>query len=90
MSAQVKSSVDYSHGNWLATFLSGALNYQTVHHLFPGVSQYYYPDIAPIVMEVCQEFGVKYTCLPTFAKAFSLHLAHLRDMGAAGKAAHIE
>jgi hypothetical protein len=25
---QVKSSVDYSHGKWLTTFLCGALNYQ--------------------------------------------------------------
>lgn len=37
--SQVKSSVDYSHGNWLTTFLCGALNYQVTHHLFPTVSQ---------------------------------------------------
>lgn len=49
---QVISSVDYSHGNWLMTFLCGALNYQTVHHLFPSVSQYHYMDIAPIIKKV--------------------------------------
>lgn len=37
--AQVKSCVDYGHGNWMLAFLSGALNYQVTHHLFPGVSQ---------------------------------------------------
>lgn len=36
---QVKSSVDYAHGNWLTTFMCGALNYQVTHHLFPTVSQ---------------------------------------------------
>lgn len=36
---QVKSCVDYCHGSNLVTFLSGALNYQVTHHLFPGVSQ---------------------------------------------------
>ncbi len=33
--AQVLTSVDYGH-NSIWTFLSGALNYQSVHHLFPG------------------------------------------------------
>ncbi len=36
---QVKTGVDYSHGNWFSTFLCGALNYQVVHHLFPSISQ---------------------------------------------------
>lgn len=37
--SQVKSSVDYSHGNALMTFFCGALNYQVTHHLFPTISQ---------------------------------------------------
>lgn len=37
--SQVKSCVDYGHGSWMVAFLSGALNYQVTHHLFPGVSQ---------------------------------------------------
>lgn len=88
--SQVKASVDYSHGNWLTTFVAGALNYQTVHHLFPGVSQYHYPDIAPIVMRVAKAHGIKYLCLPDFATAWRMHVEHLRQMGAAGKAAHID
>ena len=31
--------MDYAHDSKLVTFLSGALNYQVTHHLFPGVSQ---------------------------------------------------
>merc|ERR1712038_224497 len=32
---QVETSVDYGHNSWACRFWSGALNYQTVHHLFP-------------------------------------------------------
>jgi len=85
---QAKTGVDYSHGSWLPTFLSGALNYQVVHHLFPGVSQYHYPAIAPIVKSVCDEFKVPYAILPSFISAFTLHLKYLKDMGAARKRPH--
>lgn len=59
--SQVETSVDYAHGSPVVAFLSGALNYQITHHLFPSVSQYHYPDIAPIVKKTCEEYGV--SCL---------------------------
>ena len=83
---QVRTSVDYSHGSVWNTFFSGALNYQTVHHLFPSVSQYHYPDIAPIIMDVCHKYNVKYNCLPTFSSALAAHCNYLRQMGSEGKA----
>ncbi|XP_065194552.1 delta(5) fatty acid desaturase A-like [Sycon ciliatum] len=83
---QVKTSVDYSHGSVWNTFFSGALNYQTVHHLFPSVSQYHYPDIAPIILDICKKHSIKYNCLPTFSSAFKAHIDHLYDMGVQGKA----
>ncbi len=48
--------------------LPGGLNHQTTHHLFPGVCQYYYPQITPIVRDACKKFGVRYNYLPTFSK----------------------
>ncbi len=86
--SQVRTSVDYGHGNWLMTELAGALNYQVEHHLFPSVSQYHYPAIAPIVMETCREFNVPYTLLPDFTTALAMHFAHLRTLGAGGEKAH--
>lgn len=83
--SQVKSSVDYAHGSAMATFLSGALNYQVTHHLFPGVSQYHYPAIARIIMDVCKKYKIKYTVLPTFAAALGAHFKHLKQMGELGK-----
>jgi len=79
--SQVISSVDYAHGSFIPTFLSGALNYQTVHHLFPGVSQYHYPAIAPIVMEVCKKYKVPYNVLPSFKAALYAHVDYMYKLG---------
>jgi len=88
--SQVRTSVDYSHGNYLTTFLAGALNYQVTHHLFPCVSQYHYPAIAPIVMEVCKEYEVNYKVLPSFAEAFACHILYLKEMGEKGQSVPFE
>jgi fatty acid desaturase len=36
------TTLDYSHGNVPVTMLSIWLNYQTAHHLLPGVSHYHF------------------------------------------------
>lgn len=79
--SQLKTTQDYSHGGKVATFLTGALNYQVVHHLFPTISQVHLPAIAPIVMATCKEFGVKYHVLPNFYSAFKSHIDYLELMG---------
>jgi len=78
---QVISSVDYGHGSFIQTFLSGALNYQTIHHLFPGISQYHYPAIAPIVLDVCKKYKVPFNVLPSFLEALWAHFNYLYQMG---------
>ncbi|EKU21754.1 delta 5 fatty acid desaturase [Nannochloropsis gaditana CCMP526] len=87
--SQIKSSVDYAHNNPVTTFLCGALNYQVTHHLFPTVSQYHYPAIAPIIQDVCREFNVDYKVLPDFVTAFHAHIAHLKTLGERGEAAEV-
>jgi fatty acid desaturase len=79
--SQIKTSLDYAHGSFLCTFLSGALNYQTVHHLFPSVSQYHYPAIAPIIQAICKKWNVPYNHVDSFSTAFYLHVEHLHTMG---------
>jgi fatty acid desaturase/predicted heme/steroid binding protein len=86
---QMHTSIDYGHGNWFMALLCGALNYQSVHHLFPSVSQYHYPAIAPLVKQVCEKYGVRYNYLPNFAAAFTAHVDYLRQMGAEGKDVHV-
>jgi len=78
---QVRTTQDYAHGDKITTLLSGALNYQVVHHLFPTFSQDNYIEIAPIVRRTCEEFGVEYIILPSFWVAFKSHLSYLKKMG---------
>jgi len=86
---QMHTSIDYSHGSWITTFLSGALNYQSIHHLFPSVSQYHYPAIAPLIEAVCKKHGVRYNKLNSFAEAFYAHVEYLKQMGREGKDVHV-
>jgi len=81
---QVESTVEYSHGDPLFTFLSGTLNYQAIHHLFPSLAPHYYAEIAPIVREVCQKHNVKYQVLPNFWVAMFHHIKELHRMGQLG------
>jgi len=78
---QVVTSADFSHGSSFWTHMSGGLNYQVVHHLFPGICHIHYPRIAPIVLETCKEFGIPYTVYPTYGKALSAHFQHLKTVG---------
>jgi len=75
--AQVVTAVDYGHDSFFWTYLSGYLNYQVVHHLFPGIAPQYYATILPIVKDTCKEFKVDYKILGTFTEALVQHWQHL-------------
>ena len=79
--SQVETTVDFSHDSWFGTHFSGGLNYQTVHHLFPGVCHCHYPKLAPIILETCKEFGIKYNVYSTFWEALQGHFRHLQKIG---------
>ena len=52
----------------MAAFLCGALNYQSVHHLFPCVSQYHYPALSGVVRRVARKWGVRYNYVGSFGR----------------------
>jgi fatty acid desaturase len=79
--SQIRTTQDYAHGAATTTFMTGALNYQVAHHLFPTVSQSYLAEIAPIIVQTCKEYGVEYIILPDFPSAFFSHIDYLRIMG---------
>lgn len=85
--AQVLTGVEYAHNNAFTTFMAGALNYQIVHHLFPSISQYHYPALAPIVMRVCEKYNLPFRVEPNFWAAWVAHVRHLHAMGQKGQAA---
>ena len=79
--AQLASSADFAHGSKFWTHFSGGLNYQVIHHLFPGVCHVHYPQLAPLVMDVCKKRGLEYIVYPTFWAALRAHFRHLKMVG---------
>ena len=82
---QVLASVDFCQGRGpvssMVTWYCGGLNYQTEHHLFPGLPHPVYAEIAPIVAGTCEEFGIPYRVQPTLRAAVRSHYRHLRRLG---------
>ncbi|EFC50633.1 predicted protein [Naegleria gruberi] len=74
---QVTTCIDYCHDSYLWTYLSGFLNYQVIHHLFPGINPWLYPKILPIVKKVCKENNVSYTIYNKFSDALDSHVRQL-------------
>jgi acyl-lipid (8-3)-desaturase len=85
---QVRTTIDYGLDSRLTHFLTGGLNFQVVHHLFPGVCQLHYADIYPIVMDTCQEYNIPYASVPTYWDALKCHFRYLYDMGQIGVTVH--
>lgn len=78
---QVETTVNFSHGNSVLTWLLGGLNYQIEHHLFPDVSHCNYPGLSPLVKQTCSEFGIAYKEHESFWAGLSSHFRWLRHMG---------
>lgn len=56
---QVLTSRDVK-GNFLLNFISGGLNYQIEHHLFPTLSRKHLPKAKIIIKEFCSEKSIPY------------------------------
>lgn len=78
---QIVTTMDYATKSWFWTFFTGALNHQTTHHLFPGICQYYYPQVTPLVVKACEKYNVRYNSKETFSEALGAHIRHLRELG---------
>lgn len=79
--SQVETSCTY--GGFVSGALTGGLNFQIEHHLFPRMSSAWYPYIAPKVREVCAKHGVRYTYYPWMWQNW---ISTLRYMHGAGNA----
>lgn len=80
---QLATTVDFAPRSPLVTWYLGGLTHQIEHHLFPRISHVHYPAIAPIVREVCAEYGVAHRTQPHFRTAVASHVRHLRRLGRA-------
>jgi linoleoyl-CoA desaturase len=78
---QMHTTVDFCRDNKFLCWYLGGLNFQVEHHLFPTICHIHYPEIAPIVKQTAEEFGVPYLENETFAKALGAHLSALKKFG---------
>lgn len=81
MAHQIEASANFAPSSRLALWVTGGLNFQIEHHLFPRMSHVHYPKIAEIVKTTAAEFGVNYTEYPSFLSALASHRRLLRKLG---------
>jgi linoleoyl-CoA desaturase len=77
---QLKTTANFATNNKLVSWLTGGLNFQIEHHLFPKISHVHYPAISKIIKEACDEFGVTYHEFPKTRNAIMSHISHLRQL----------
>jgi linoleoyl-CoA desaturase len=78
---QLATTSNFCTNNPIAAFLTGGLNQQIEHHLFPNICSIHYPQLSKIVKETTIEFGVPYREFKGFGMAISSHYTFLKDMG---------
>jgi fatty acid desaturase (delta-4 desaturase) len=81
MKSQVETSSTY--GGFIAGALTGGLNFQVEHHLFPRMSSAWYPFIAPKVREICAKHGVRYAYYPWVLQNFVSTVKYMHQTGTA-------
>jgi len=79
MKSQVETSSSY--GGFISGYLTGGLNFQVEHHLFPRMCSAWYPYIAPTVRAVCKKHGVRYVYYPWIWTNFVSTCKYMRNAG---------
>jgi linoleoyl-CoA desaturase len=71
----------------LCTFITGGLDHQIEHHLFPHICHIHYRALAPIVKQCALDHGVPYIHSGSFVDALG---SHMRMLGRLGKGHDID
>jgi linoleoyl-CoA desaturase len=79
---QIRTTADFATSSRVTTWLTGGLNHQIEHHLFPNVAHTHYSRLRPIVRAVAQRHGLKCHDLGSFSSALRQHFALLKNLGA--------
>ncbi len=77
---QLYTTANFARRSRLAGFLTGGLNLQVEHHLFPTVCSIHYRAISQIVKETAQKFDQPYIEY-SFPEAVRSHYRFLKKMG---------
>ncbi len=78
---QCSTAVNFASKNWFASWMTGGLNTQIEHHLFPNICSIHYRKLAPIVKQTAEEYGVAYKEFKSWPNAVASHYRLLRGLG---------
>jgi len=79
--ARLQIETSTSWGGKVGSFLSGGLNLQIEHHLFPCLAHHLYAPAQAIVQDECKKQGIHYTAYGTLFPNFVDHIKFLYQMG---------
>jgi len=77
---QILHTHNYGVNSLLCFYMSGGLNLQIEHHLFPGVNHVHLRKLAPLVRELCKKYNIAYAESSGFFDALWKHYSLLRWM----------
>ncbi|VBB18789.1 delta 5 fatty acid desaturase [Yasminevirus sp. GU-2018] len=77
---QIRHTADFNSENFVVTNLTGGINNQILHHLFPGVAHRCFPKLIKIVKDHCTERKVPYNDKP-FIDQWRSHFSRLNRLG---------
>jgi len=77
--AQVETSCSY--GGTIAMILTGGLNFQIEHHVFPRICSWHYPFLKSTIRDCCKRHGVRYQYYPSLIHNVRSMLRYVRRVG---------
>lgn len=80
-SKQVLATANWKSRSVFWNWVSGGLNHQIEHHMFPAMATYWYPHISATVEQCCKDHGLTYYDYPDFSTAWISMWTYLKDMG---------
>jgi linoleoyl-CoA desaturase len=78
---EIRTTANFAPGNKIISWLTGGLNFQVEHHLFPQISHIHYPALSKIVRQQCELFGLPYNYYPTARQALYSHVRLMKRLG---------
>ena len=78
---QLLTTVDYATNSKFWNLMTGGLNSQAIHHLFPWILSVYYKELNPILAKTCEEFGVQYNSFDSIWSMWWSYDQFLKEMG---------
>ncbi len=78
---QLYTTANFAAQSKVVSFLTGGLNCQVEHHLFPNTCSIHYPQLSAIVEKTAHEYDLPYYNNPTFFTAVKSHFKFLYKIG---------